>query len=193
MFSGNQSFLLCQQSANFNQLFCQINSANLKVMRILLPFLIITLLISCNNQSNTTKQLQAQIDSLHFKLDHTYKPGFGEFMSGIQTHHAKLWFAGQNQNWQLANFEITEIKESLDDIKTFCTDRPETKSIGMIDAALDSISNAIQQKDITTFRSSYVLLTNTCNNCHHETAHAFNVIKIPDTPPFSNQDFKVGR
>ena len=35
-------------------------------------------------------------------------PGFEEFMSNIQAHHAKLWFAGQNHNWKLADFEIHE-------------------------------------------------------------------------------------
>jgi len=51
----------------------------------------------------------------------SYKPGFGEFMGGIQVHHEKLWFAGTNQNWKLAGFEIHEIKESMDDIRKYCT------------------------------------------------------------------------
>ena len=148
-------------------------------------------LFACNRQAGNSQSLQIQIDSLQNKLDHTYKPGFGEFMSSIQTHHAKLWFAGQNQNWELADFEINEIKESLAGIKEYCSDRPETKSIGMIDLAMDSMSIAIQQKSVTQFQSGYILLTNTCNSCHQATNHEFNVIKIPDNPPFSNQDFKV--
>mgnify|MGYP001792296011 CR=1 FL=1 len=42
--------------------------------------------------------LQQKVDSLQQQLAKTYKPGFGEFMSGIQIHHAKLWFDGKNQN-----------------------------------------------------------------------------------------------
>ena len=60
----------------------------------------------------------------------------------------------------------------------------------MIDAPLDSISKSVQQKNVSTFKSNFVLLTTTCNNCHRDTDHGFNVVKIPDTPPFSNQDFK---
>jgi len=107
-----------------------------------------------------------------------------------KVHHEKLWFAGINQNWKLADFEINEIKESLEDIQTYCTDRPERKSLTMIDRPLDSISYAIQQKDEALFKKSFITLTNTCNNCHRTTEHEFNVIKIPDTPPFSNQEFK---
>src|SRR5690348_11640756 len=90
------------------------------------------ILLSCSQQTNSTKELQVRIDSLEKKLSNSYKPGLGEFMSGIQVHHAKLWFAGQNQNWELADFELHEIMEALDDIKNFNTDRPEIKSLTMI-------------------------------------------------------------
>jgi len=149
-----------------------------------------TLIIACDNQQQTVRQLQSRIDSLQQQIDKSYKPGFGEFMGSIQVHHEKLWFAGINQNWKLADFEIGEIKESLEDIQTYCTDRPERKSLTMIDRPLDSISYAIQQKDEALFKKSFITLTNTCNNCHRTTEHEFNVIKIPDTPPFSNQEFK---
>ena len=148
------------------------------------------LILSCNNKSSNPAQLQARIDSLEKKLAGTYKPGLGEFMSGIQVHHAKLWFAGQNQNWDLADFELHEIVEALDDIKSFNTDRSEIKSLQMIYAPLDSLNKSVQQKNISSFNSSFTLLTTTCNNCHRDTDHGFNVIKIPDTPPFSNQDYK---
>src|SRR5664279_1668764 len=74
-------------------------------------------LVACAKQTSNEQVLQNRIDELEVKLKDTYKPGFGEFMSGIQAHHAKLWFAGQNQNWKLANFEIHEIMEAIDDIK----------------------------------------------------------------------------
>ena len=160
-------------------------------MRLSVFILTLFLFASCEQKNTNTQQLQAQIDSLQNKLAHAYKPGFGEFMAGIQVHHARLWFAGEAQNWQLANFEVAEIKEALDGIKEYDTYRPESKSITMIEPAMDSMNSAIKQKDPQLFRSSYTLLTNTCNNCHRATNHAFNVIKIPDTPPFSNQVFKA--
>ena len=134
--------------------------------------------------------MQAKIDSLQKKLAETYKPGFGEFMSGIQTHHAKLWFAGQNKNWALAEFEMHEIQEALDAILKFCSERPEVKQMGMINPAIDSINNAIGQKNPELFKSSFILLTNTCNKCHKATDHGFNVVTVPTNLPVVNQDFK---
>lgn len=150
------------------------------------------ILIACNRQTdNTTEFLQNRIDSLENKLADTYKPGFGEFMSNIQAHHSKLWFAGQNENWKLADFEVHEIMETLEGIQKFQTERKESKMIGMINPALDSVNIAIQEENPALFKSSYVLLTNTCNNCHRAADFDFNVVKIPDTQTFSNQDFKI--
>lgn len=150
---------------------------------------VIALLSACGGGQNTEVQcLQGQVDSLR---DNSYRPGLGEFMMQIQVHHAKVWFAGDAGNWELANFEMAEIKETMDGIRQYCTDRPEVKLLKLIDPAIDSVNAAITQKNIAQFKSSYLLLTNTCNDCHSATQHAFNVIKVPDTPPYSNQVFKV--
>jgi hypothetical protein len=153
-------------------------------------FLVCTILLLSCNQSTNNQELQTRVDRLEKELAKTYKPGLGEFMSGIQVHHAKLWFAGQNQNWELADFELHEILESLDDIKNFNNDRPEIKSLKMIYSPLDSLDKAVKNKNLAAFKSDFFLLTTTCNNCHRDTEHGFNVIKIPETPPYSNQDFK---
>jgi hypothetical protein len=154
-------------------------------------FLISVVIFSCNQNSDSTQQLQSQIDSLNKQISNAYKPGLGEFMSSIQVHHEKLWFAGLAQNWQLANFEIHEIMESVDDIREYAADRPETKSIVMLQPAIDGLNNSIQQKDIQSFKKNFQLLTTTCNNCHVSVNYSFNMIKIPETPPFSNQVFKI--
>jgi hypothetical protein len=151
---------------------------------IALPF------FGCNQSLSNSKAMQQQIDSLQSKINNAYKPGLGEFMSEIQVHHAKLWFAGKDENWELANFEVGEIQEALDDIPKYCSDRPEIKSIGMITPAIYNIGNAIKEKDENKFVAEFTVLTATCNDCHKATNHAFNLIKIPDVPPASNQVFK---
>jgi len=154
-----------------------------KVFIVVLP----VLLTACGNPASNTAG-QAKADSTQVG---PYKPGLGEFMMGIQVHHAKIWFAGKNQNWPLADFEVGEIKETLEDVKKYCTDRPEIKSLPILYPALDSVNAAIKAKDPARFKKSFVFLTNSCNNCHQTTHHEFNVIKIPDTPPYTNQEFKA--
>jgi hypothetical protein len=153
--------------------------------------LIVPVILFACHQPGSNQLLQQKVDSLQYQLSNVYKPGFGEFMAGIQVHHAKLWFAGKNKNWKLADFEIKEIEEALAGIQQYCKDRTESKSIGMMDGPIDSLKKAIGQKNEGQFNSSYLLFTATCNNCHRSTAHEFNVITIPASPPFTNQDFKA--
>lgn len=159
-------------------------------MRHLLLILLTFGLFSCNQQIDNTADLQKRIDSLESKLENTYIPHFGDFMSGIQAHHAKLWFAGQNENWDLADFEIHELEEAIEDIQKYHAGRKETELIGMILPALDSVEVAIEKKDPVSFKRNYNLLTNTCNKCHHQTDHGFVVIKLPESLPYTNQDFE---
>ena len=148
------------------------------------------LFASCRQPQDRAAVLQQQIDTLQHQLRNVYTPGLGEFMSGIQVHHEKLWFAGKAGNWKLAEFEIGEMQEAIDDIKKYCTNRPEVVSLPMVQPALDSVSHAVAKGDNAAFRSGFIYLTSTCNNCHRATKHEFNVIQLPSTPPFSNQLFE---
>lgn len=37
-------------------------------------------------------------------------PGLGEFMTTIQLHAGKLWFAAKASNWELAEYELDELR-----------------------------------------------------------------------------------
>lgn len=152
--------------------------------------LLTIVLFSCNQKTDQVQVLQNRIDSLKHEIEEAYKPGFGDFMSSLQVHHGKLWFAGQNQNWELADFEIHEIEEAIEDIRKYQKDRKESQMMTMIEPSLERIEVAIDQKDPVLFKKEYIELTNTCNSCHRSTDHGFIVVKSPDSPPFSNQKFK---
>jgi hypothetical protein len=159
------------------------------IMRFSLPNLMYILLLACQQKNDPNALLEKQIDSLSKRIDSAYSPGLGEFMISIQLHHSKLWFAGKNENWELANFELAEIRETLEDIQHYNKDRIEIKELPMIFSPLDSIGSAIAIRNPTSFSRSYISLTNTCNSCHQLTKHSFNKIKIPEIPPVTDQVF----
>ncbi|MCD6544940.1 MAG: hypothetical protein J7K34_10585 [Flavobacteriaceae bacterium] len=160
-------------------------------MKIIISIFMFLALVSCKQQANDMIKLQDRIKVLEEQVANSYKPGFGELMSSVQAHHAKLWFAGIHKNWKLAEFEVHEIKEALDDIKKYQNNREESKLIDMMLPALDSISSTIKNKERDLFKKSYSFLTTTCNNCHLETKFEYNIVKIPEIQQYSNQDFKM--
>jgi hypothetical protein len=48
-----------------------------------------------------------------------FTPGLGEFMTFTQVRHAKLWLAGNAGNWELADYEIDELKEGLENVAKY--------------------------------------------------------------------------
>ena len=163
-------------------------------MNKLFALLVTGILFGCSQHISTNQTSSAAIDSLAAQVQdmkEKYRPGLGEIMGGIQMHHAKLWFAGINNNWKLADYEIKEIKERLAEAAEIETNRPEVKDIPMMYPAIDSVANAIKEQNIQTFKAGFQSLTNACNNCHRAINFQFNVITVPTAPPVTNQDFKV--
>jgi hypothetical protein len=151
----------------------------------------ILFLCSCSDRES---QVDATVDSLKSEIKEMrelYRPGLGEIMSGVQMHHAKLWFAAMNENWQLADYEIKELEERLLQAKEMETNRPEIKSITMINPYIDSVSYAIDKKNLPLFVDRFKLLTKGCNDCHMTNNFGFNVVIIPTSLPVSNQEFKA--
>ena len=164
-------------------------------MKKILFFLSISVVLiqACTNNSTKGAKrmaLEKKVDSLNAFIQ-KMKPGLGEMMTDIQLHHEKLWFAGSNMNWKLADFEIGEIKETVEQAKEIEIDRPEIKHLKLLDAPINIISDAIEQKDVEKFKLGYENLTNTCNSCHQLNHFEFNVIKIPTAPPVTDQEFEA--
>lgn len=105
----------------------------------------------------------------------SYQPKFGELMGQIQTHHAKLWFAGKNKNWSLADFEIHELQEGMEDITIFQKNRKETALIPTMNPYIDSLQLTIKNRDKKRFKIQFKALTDLCNSCHKDTGYEYIV------------------
>jgi hypothetical protein len=153
-------------------------------------------LLSCSDDRTTVKTLQGEINYLNKRNDslakqlEAIKPGLGDLMLMIQVHHNKLYFAGKEGNWPLAQFEHDEIMELLKQAEEIEKDRSEVKLFHiMIYPQLDTLQQSISAKNGDRFITSFEGLTRACNNCHTDTKFGFNKIIIPEHPPYSNQEF----
>ncbi len=122
-----------------------------------------------------------------------YAPGLGEFMTATQLRHAKLWFAGRANNWDLAAYEIDEIAEGLEDAEKLFPTRDGVPVADMIkaniDPAVEELKKAVAAKSSAKFAAAFDKLTAACNTCHAGAGKPFIRIQRPTSPPLSNQDF----
>jgi hypothetical protein len=117
-----------------------------------------------------------------------YVPGLGDIMTTIQMRHIKLWFAGKSKNWDLATYELEQIRQSLETAATLYTGIP-AEFVGATVDPIKAIDAAIKAKDGAEFVKGYGALTGSCNGCHQGIGRSFIVIQAPSTSPFSDQSF----
>lgn len=122
-----------------------------------------------------------------------YEPGLVEFMMHVQNHHAKLWFAGNARNWDLADYQVDELKELLEDIAKRIPVYKEVPVGKMIEAIamapIGDVETAIKARDGKAFASAFDKLTAACNSCHEASNRGFIIVQRPATSPFPNQSF----
>ncbi|MCC5931061.1 MAG: hypothetical protein JJU28_17575 [Cyclobacteriaceae bacterium] len=111
----------------------------------------------------------------------------------MQWHSGKLWFAGKNQNWELAAFYAHEVEETIEEIEEAQVEEDghdiSTLVHTMTLPFLEQVEEAIEKKDVVVFESAYKNLVQSCNACHQVTGKPFIKITIPEVPFPGNQDF----
>jgi hypothetical protein len=123
-----------------------------------------------------------------------YIPGIEQFMNVIQSEHAKLWYAASARNWELAAYQLGEIKEIMSDVEDLY---PKFKDLplgqmldNVITGPIANLEKTLDAKDFAKFSAGYGKLTDACNACHQATGNGFVVIQRPANPGFPNQDFR---
>lgn len=116
-----------------------------------------------------------------------------ETMGYYQRFSHKLWLAGKNQNWKLADFythELEEVTEQLIDGNVIHDDyNLSNLSEAMLLPKIEKIEQAIRQKDDVLFLENYELMIASCNLCHNSTKHNFIKITVPNDSTVWNQEF----
>ena len=126
-----------------------------------------------------------------------YTPGLGEIMTLQQMRHLKLWFAGQAQNWPLADYELDELKEGYEDIVKYYPTKDDAPTGVMASAVIEKevadLNKAIDSKDRKQFTAAFDKLTASCNACHQSSKKPFIVVQRPAANPYANQSFAPPR
>ena len=143
-------------------------------------------LIDLRDSVNTSR---LTIDSLV-----AVRPGLGEYMSTMQLHAAKLWFAGQASNWKLASYEIDELEETAEAAMALHAMK-NSISISMVLQSLNTsqiprLKESVDKRSPALFSKAYSELLAACNGCHRPAGYEFIHIVTPNGEPVTNQQWK---
>ncbi|MGO4405158.1 hypothetical protein AB4Z10_12950 [Bosea sp. RAF48] len=112
----------------------------------------------------------------------------GDIMSVTQLRHIKLWYAGNSKNWDLVNYQLDRISESLRRAAVLYVNIP----VDEVNAAAEHVTalrQAAAAKDSGKFVRAYSALTMACNSCHSHGGVGFIKIQTPTSSPFSDENY----
>jgi hypothetical protein len=145
------------------------------------------LLMACTLASPAVAQ-----SNLATPTNEPFVPRLGDIMNGVQARHMKLWFAGKAQNWPLAAYELRQLQAGVLQAALLYEGIPVT-NVTTMTKPLQSVTDAIEAKDVQRFTRAVGQLTDGCNSCHQSMERGFIAIQAPTVSPFSNQVFPPQR
>ncbi|MGA9363914.1 MAG: hypothetical protein WBW16_06040 [Bacteroidota bacterium] len=149
--------------------------------------------------TRTAAALQDSLQKLNGELDSLEKqmPGLGEYMTTMQLHMAKLWFAAQAANWELANYELGELQETIEGAEALHAFKNKVDISSVLQSVRQAqtvlLGQAISERSIHNFMTAYDQTLAACNGCHRPAGYGFVHIVKPLAPPVTNQQWKVAR
>lgn len=130
-------------------------------------FFLITLLFifGCNmNSKNEGLTWLDMPDKEKFKVIEKQFRGFDKTMVEVGYRYNELYWAGEDENWELALYHIDKIDHS---IKLGLQRRPKrTDNAEIIFPVLESLAKTAKAADQAEFRKEFKVLQQTCKNCH---------------------------
>lgn len=141
--------------------------------------------------------LQVSMKRMRAELTSTKQlaPGLGEYMTTIQLHASKLWFAARAANWDLAEYELDELKETMEAARGLNAEKNGVKISNLLDSVLQTqltrLAESIKRKSSGEFYKSYDETISACNGCHTESGNKFIRIVRPSAPPVTNQQWET--
>jgi hypothetical protein len=141
---------------------------------------------------DSLQKLNGVLDSLKERM-----PGLGEYMTTMQLHMAKLWFAVQAANWGLASYELGELQETMEGAEALHAIKNKVDISSVLQSVRQTqtvlIGKSIEQRNVHNFMSAYDQTLAACNGCHRPAGKGFIHIITPTAPPVTNQQWKMAR
>lgn len=155
--------------------------------------LVVVSLMSCQQHDSTPRASADSLALLTHRIDSMQDrmPGLGEYMSAVQLHISKLWFAARAGNWALADYEIGEAREAFDGAIALHAKRNSIDISPVLQSMVDTLIAPVHQSVAThilpTFERYYRSTLDGCNTCHSAAGYPFIHIIVPTAPPVTNQ------
>ena len=104
--------------------------------------------------------------------------GFDNSMVETGYRYQELYWAGQDENWEYADYQLEKIKIA---IENGLQRRPKRAKSAehFLTYVLPEMNKAVQSKDTSVFNKNFQMFTTNCNSCHAKEKVVFFNVQIP--------------
>lgn len=129
-------------------------------------------------QDDTEYRWLPPSDSEKFLAIEEQLQGYSRTMREVAYRHSELYFAGQDENWAYADYQLEHIAEA---IEQGIARRPARgpNSRNFLDKDIPALQEAIDQKSPELFAERFEAFTGSCNSCHGLEDHGFIHVRTP--------------
>lgn len=135
---------------------------------------------------NPEPEIEITESEMEVQLPLIYQMGF------MHTYSEKLYFAGLEENWELADIyshELEEVSEAIIAANDIDDEINRSRLLEtMLLPQLEAVESAIDNRDLDAFKRNYQTMINTCNQCHQAANYGVIKIIVPEKNRY-NQDF----
>jgi len=139
--------------------------------------------VACNQQGNNgnaqgewiTGSAQEQLNTIEKQFR-----GFDLAMVETGYRYRELYWAGQDENWEYADYQLEKIKVAIENGFERRPLRAQSAEHFMQEI-LPGMKRALEKRDSASFNQGFQILTANCNSCHALEDVSFFNVQIPET------------
>ena len=132
---------------------------------------------SCKDQDEQGDWIKGK-DEAQIKTVEKHFRGLDLAMMETGYRYQELFWAGQDQNWDYATYQLQKIKLAMELALQRRPARAKSAEI-FITETLPAMSQAVETRDTGIFNKQFNLLTSQCNKCHETEKVAFFNVRPP--------------
>lgn len=147
--------------------------------RYLILLVAVAVLFACNHKSDTSQgEWITGTEQEKIKTIEKQFRGFDNAMVETGYRYQELYWAGQDENWEYADYQLEKIKIAIENGLERRPNRAKSAE-HFLNYVLPEMKKSIQSKDTVIFNKGFQTLIINCNNCHVLEKVSFFNVQIP--------------
>jgi hypothetical protein len=169
-----------------------------RVTSAVLSFVVVMSSSGCEQSAPAASQASSDNLAARLKAVEDLIPSQSHMMADVGDHFANLWFAGEAENWPLAEFYVGETKSHLHWAVSRIPIRKDKRGqdINLVkileafeNSQLTQLTQVINQRDKAGFERIYKESLTACYSCHTAADKPYLRPQIPTQPPSRIMNF----